>query len=106
MEITAELVRVFRERFVQRVGPYPIQLDGGGYTVVRRPLTDETIRKHLEGELTLGLYTSADSTTRWLCLDVDTKDGVVVLSTQRIRVKKPRLRKKSGGKGVGVPIPA
>ena len=35
-----------------------------------------------------------------------TQDGVVALSTQKIRVKKPRLRKKSGGKGAEVPIPA
>jgi len=35
-----------------------------------------------------------------------TQDGVVTLSTQRIRVRKPRLRKKPGGKGAEVPIPA
>jgi putative transposase len=34
------------------------------------------------------------------------QEGVVTLSTQKIRVKKPRLRKKSGGRGGEVPIPA
>ena len=89
MKIAAELVRLFRERFVQRVDLYPIQLDGGGYTGVRRPLTDETICKHLEGELTLGLYTSADSTTRWLCLDVDTKEERVMRTQGNCRGSAP-----------------
>ena len=35
-----------------------------------------------------------------------TQDGIVALSTQRIRVKKPRLRKRSGGKGAEGQIPA
>jgi len=34
------------------------------------------------------------------------QEGLVTLSTQKIHVKKPRLRKKSGGKGAEVPIPA
>jgi hypothetical protein len=34
------------------------------------------------------------------------QEGVVTLSTQKIRVKKPRLRKKSGGRGGEVSIPA
>ena len=34
------------------------------------------------------------------------QEGVVALSTQKIRVKKPRLRKKSGAQGAEVPIPA
>lgn len=35
-----------------------------------------------------------------------TQPGVVCLSTQKVRVRKPRLRAKSGGKGAEVPIPA
>lgn len=101
MQTTAELVRLFRSRFVQRADLYPIQLDTGGYTVVRRPLTDETIRKHLEGELTVGLYTSADSTTRWLCLDVDTKEERVMRSLWRRldRAHIPHLTEFSGRRG-------
>jgi len=34
------------------------------------------------------------------------QQGVVSLYAQKIRVKKPRLRRKSGGKGAEVPIPA
>ena len=101
MKISNELVRLFRERFVQRVDLYPIQLDRGGYTVVRRPLTGETIRKHLKAEITLGLYTSADSTTRWLCLDVDTTDERVMRSLWRRldRAHIPHLTEFSGRKG-------
>jgi transposase-like protein len=35
-----------------------------------------------------------------------TQEGVVTLSTEKIRVRKPRLREKRGGKGAEVPIPA
>lgn len=35
-----------------------------------------------------------------------TQQGTVCLSTQKVRVKKPRLRKKGGGKGAEVSIPA
>ena len=35
-----------------------------------------------------------------------TQQGTVCLSTQKVRVNKPRLRAKSGGKGAEVPIPA
>ena len=34
------------------------------------------------------------------------QSGTVCLSTQKVRVSKPRLRKKPGGKGAEVPIPA
>ena len=34
------------------------------------------------------------------------QEGVVCLSTQRVRVNKPRLRRKGGGPGAEVPIPA
>jgi len=34
------------------------------------------------------------------------QSGTVCLSTQKVRVSKPRLRKKRGGKGAEVPIPA
>jgi len=35
-----------------------------------------------------------------------TQGGVVTLSTQKVRVRKPRLRRKGGGKAAEVPIPA
>ena len=34
------------------------------------------------------------------------QEGVVCLSTQRVRVNKPRLRRKGGGPGAEVPLPA
>ena len=35
-----------------------------------------------------------------------TQDGVITLSTQKVRITKPRLRRKGGGKGGEVEIPA
>ncbi len=72
MNGATQAAQLFRRRFVQRTDVYAVQLDSGGYTVVRQPLTDEVIRQHLQARLTLGLYSAVDSTTKWLCLDIDT----------------------------------
>jgi len=71
------------------------------FEVVGRACVERVLRLSAEqvaGPLHQG---KAGGETRWH----GTQDGVVALSTQRIRVKKPRLRKKSGGKGAEVPIP-
>lgn len=97
----AKLVSLFWSRFVQRTDLYPLQLDDGSYTVVRRPLTKEVVSKHLRGGLTLGLYGASSSTTRWLCIDVDTRDEVVVRRLwQRLdHLEIPVLTEFSGRKG-------
>jgi len=94
-------VHDYWQRFVQRTDLYPQQLEGGGYTVVRRTLTDDIVRKHLEGEFTLGLYSTPDSTTRWLCLDVDATGGKAIPRLwQRLdRCRIPHLTEYSGRKG-------
>ncbi|MCX6833342.1 MAG: hypothetical protein NT028_14665, partial [candidate division Zixibacteria bacterium] len=70
-----DIINLFRHRFVQREDCYPLQIAGnGGYTVIREPLTDAIIADHLQGSKTIGLYSSPDSTTKWLCIDIDTLD--------------------------------
>ena len=96
-----ELIRLFRERLIQRVDLYPIQLDEGGYTVVRKSLTDDVIRQHVTGQLTLGLYPAPDSTTKWLCVDVDTLEhSALRMLWQRLtQLQLPYLTEFSGRKG-------
>ena len=101
MERMMELIRLFRERLIQRVSLYPIQLDEGGYTVVRKSLTDDVIRQHVTGQLTLGLYPAPDSTTKWLCVDVDTLEhSALEMLWQRLsQLQIPYLTEFSGRKG-------
>jgi len=72
------------------------------FDVVGRACVERVLRLSAEQVAGPPHQGKAGGETRWH----GTQDGVVTLSTQRIRVKKPRLRKRSGGKGAEVPIPA
>ncbi len=68
----------FRARFVNRDDVYARQWDDGqGWSRVAAPLTDDVLRAHLRGFLTIGFYTpDHNGMTRWACVDFDTQDGV------------------------------
>jgi hypothetical protein len=97
-----DIINLFRQRFVQREDCYPLQIAGnGGYTVIREPITDAVIADHLQGSKTIGLYSSPDSTTKWLCIDIDTLDETELGKVQE-RVSQlgiPCLTEFSGKKG-------
>lgn len=60
------------EKFVVRSDVYAEQLRGGGYVKVERPMTVETLKAHLRGEVTVGAYQlGVDSRVKWLCFDLD-----------------------------------
>ena len=98
-----DIISLFRQRFIQREDCYPLQIaaNGGGYTVIREPITDAVIANHLQGNKTIGLYSSADSTTKWLCIDIDTLDKSELRKVQRrvSQLEIPFLTEFSGKKG-------
>ena len=106
MSRTKNVIDLFRRRFVNREDCYPLQLKGesGGYTVVREGLTDQVILAHLRGEKTIGLYGSPESTTKWLCIDVDDLEETAVREVQNHikRFQIPHLTEFSGKKGYHV----
>lgn len=60
-------------RFVGRRNPFAVQMKRGGYIPVRRSLTDDDIRRHLEGEQTLGTYVvREDGLVGYGVIDIDT----------------------------------
>jgi sulfur relay (sulfurtransferase) DsrC/TusE family protein len=62
--------------FINRADVYAVQQPDGTYRRVSGELTREHIRRHLRGEITLGLYaTSQESFARWICFDFDGDDG-------------------------------
>lgn len=98
-----DIINLFRQRFIQREDCYPLQIarNGGSYTVIREPLTDAIIAGHLQGSKTIGLYSSPDSTTKWLCIDIDTLDQAELRKVKK-RVSQlgiPFLTEFSGKKG-------
>jgi hypothetical protein len=76
-ENMGEIIRLMRELVVQRDDVYGVQVRRGKsciYRLVKKPLTDEVIKKHLLGRLTIATYPSRSSTTTWLCVDIDSRD--------------------------------
>lgn len=102
MRRSEQISELFWKRFVQRDDCYPVQLSGGrGYTVIRERLTRKVVTEHLQGKKTIGLYVSANGTTRWLCVDIDDLDEIAVREVQNHarRFKIPYLTEFSGKKG-------
>jgi hypothetical protein len=63
---------VLSRKFIQRWDIYPKQLNDGRYITVREPLTQNKIKDHLEGKVTLGTYVlDSESTARFCVLDAD-----------------------------------
>jgi hypothetical protein len=71
------IVRIIRELFVGRDDVFAVQVRRGDsciYRPIRRKLTDNDIRKHLRGEITIATYPRKDSKSLWVCVDIDTRD--------------------------------
>ncbi len=101
MSRKVRVVSLFRERFVNRDDCFAIQLPDGTYSLVRETLTDEVICRHLHGDMTLGLYPSSGSISKWLCIDIDTTVAQATLLVQE-RLNSlcvPFLTEFSGRKG-------
>jgi hypothetical protein len=103
MTRTEKIVELFWHRFIHLDSCYPLQYknNGGGYVLVKEKLIPEIILEHLRGIKTIGMYGSADSTTKWLCIDIDTLDEIAVREVQNhaSRFSIPYLTEFSGKKG-------
>ncbi|MFA5858407.1 MAG: hypothetical protein WC955_05020 [Elusimicrobiota bacterium] len=60
---------------------FPYQKSDGTWGIQRSKLGDDIIAKHLEHKITIGLYSSVTSTTKWLCIDIDTLEMNVLTQT-------------------------
>jgi hypothetical protein len=82
---SAVLIDALAARFVNRALPYALQERDGTYRWRYDELTAETIAAQVRGELTLALSSSDEARQcRWLCLDVDTSDGLARLLQLRV----------------------
>jgi len=66
-----ETVRLLGDLFVNRRDCFCVQLKHG-YSKVDEPLTGDVLRRHVQGEITVGSYQlNKDSCVKWLCFDCD-----------------------------------
>jgi hypothetical protein len=71
-EISPELLQAYAMTFLNRLDCYPLQREIGTYFTLRKPLTLNIFRAHLQGAVTIGAYAlNAESIAKWLCLDAD-----------------------------------
>jgi len=103
---TEKIINLFKKRFVHRYDCYPQQYtnNGGGYVLRKEKVTDQIILSHLKGKITIGLYGSPQSTTKWICIDIDTTEPAAVREVQNHarRFNIPYLTEFSGQKGYHV----
>ena len=60
------------EVFVHRKDVFSTQQSSGAYFPTKRPITEDDIKKHLAGEITIGVYClDTDNTVKWACVDID-----------------------------------
>lgn len=65
---------LFRQRFIGRDDRYALQTrikDRWAYRALREHITDDVLLSHVEASRTIAVYTAADSTTKWLAIDID-----------------------------------
>lgn len=66
--------------FCHRQDIYAVQKSDGSYFLLREAITLELLSQHLAGEITCGWYAlGVDNTLRWVALDADQDDGLLVL---------------------------
>lgn len=95
---------LFRERFIHRRDIFAVQTKAHEKWIFlphREELTDKILARHLDGRITIGAYPGSDSTTKWLVIDIDTRDERelrrVIDAYEQRRV--PFLLEHSGRKG-------
>ena len=73
-------IEALRQYFVNRADTYATQNPDGSYYRVEAPLTDDVLRSHLRGEVTVGVYQiePEKNTVKWLCFDIDSKETAEV----------------------------
>jgi hypothetical protein len=99
-----EIVSLMRELFVGRDDVFAVQVRKGDsciYRPIRRKLTDNDIKRHLRGGMTIATYPRKDSKSLWVCVDIDTRDksGVVKVLTEMKKLGITPVLEDSGGKG-------
>lgn len=108
------IIEEMKRRFIHNADAYAIQWSsekGSGYVkqtvgectegcakytcthITDAPITDDAIRRHLDGAETMAIYQLAkDNTVKWACIDVDIRKSKEVLTDEQVQ-ERERLAK-------------
>jgi len=100
-------VDIIRQLFIGRDDTYSIQNYDGTYIRVDERLTDEIIEKHLNGEITIGIYQlDKSSYIKWICFDFDESKSNALKLFEYLKshekYRKACLLEDTGGRGAHV----
>ncbi len=74
--MTADILSILKDLFVNRSDCYCIQLKQG-YSKIPQPLTDQTLQQHLDGKITVGSYQlDLNNLVKYLCFDIDPEKNI------------------------------
>jgi hypothetical protein len=80
MSVERRHLDTYLELFCHRRDIFAQQTAAGGYVLRRAAVDEALVRAHLAGQVTAGWYAlRPDDTVRWVVLDADREDGLVVL---------------------------
>ena len=96
-----------KKLFVHRKDVFSVQHKSGAYFPIKRPLTLYDIKRHLRGDVTIGVYClDTDNTVKWACIDLDGADirrlGLVAEAIYSLFSDFGRMLEFSGFKGFHV----
>jgi RecA-family ATPase len=61
--------------FINRVDCYSLQNKDGSYRKIDEIITEELVKRHLKGEITIGTYQiNKKNDVKWICFDIDNPD--------------------------------
>jgi hypothetical protein len=90
-----ELVKLI----LNRPDAYAIQKPDGSYLKIKNPASDNDIKKHLIGSLTIGAYQfNPDNMVKWVCFDIDSHAPKNVIETEDDIKKRDDLAEKNMSK--------
>jgi len=70
--IDQHYIKKIKDLFVLRDDAYAIQNPNGTYTKIDKELTKRVIQKHLDQEITIGIYQlNKENKVKWICYDFD-----------------------------------
>ena len=73
------------EIFVNRSDVFSTQQTNGAYFPTRRPITEDDIKKHLKGDITIGVYClDTNNLVKWACVDMDGDKSLTPQENRRL----------------------
>src|SRR5438046_1395914 len=72
MDLEPEILSAYAATFINRWDMYPLQVEGGTYVSIHKPLDEGLVTAHIKGSITIGAYAlDPNGWAKWICIDSD-----------------------------------